>query len=152
MKYLLLIFIILFFFTLYSFAQTDTLVISLKNNQVEKISLSQVQKIQCENITGIDEYRNFKSNLIISGNYPNPFLKLTSIEFESASSGNVIVTIYDNSGSQVQKLECTDCQPGKNILQWNGLDNNNNQVQSGVYFYEVKFNNEVQSKKMILIK
>lgn len=152
MKILLLVFIFLLFMQFNTIAQTDTLVINLKNKQIEKITISQIQKIQFENITGVDEGKKAKDNLVIKGNYPNPFQKQTSIEFEIANAGNVVVFIYDKNGNQVQKLECPDCQAGKNILQWNSLDKNSNTVQSGVYFYEVRFNNEVQSKKMILIK
>jgi flagellar hook assembly protein FlgD len=152
MKLSLLVFIFLLFFFIPSFSQTDTLVISMKNNQIEKISLSQVQKIQVENITGIDEQFDEKENLVVKGNYPNPFQKQTTIVFELATAGNLVVLIYDNSGNQIQELDYSNCPSGKNTLQWNGLDRNNNTVKSGVYFYEVKFNNEVQSKKMIIIK
>jgi flagellar hook assembly protein FlgD len=90
--------------------------------------------------------------LTLNGNFPNPFNQLTSIEFEIAASGSVEIMIYDNVGNQIQKLECQNCIAGKNTLQWNCLDIKNNKVQNGVYFYEVRFNTDVQSKKMIVVK
>ena len=138
--------------TLFSYAQTDTLVIKLKNGQTDKIAVSSIQKIQFENVTGIDETSKGASSLVTNGNYPNPFQDQTNIEFEIPSNGSVVIIIYDNTGSQIQKLECQDCQTGKNTLSWNCIDKFNNKVQSGVYYYEVHYGKEVQSKKMIVVK
>jgi len=134
------------------FAESDTLVIKLKNGQQEKIACSDVNKIQFENTVSVYESITGKTNLLLKGNRPNPFSEQTSLEFEISSQGNVVIVIYDNSGSQIQTLKCENCQPGKNSLQWDCLDKTNTKVQSGMYFYEVHYNNEVQSKKMILIK
>jgi flagellar hook assembly protein FlgD len=147
--------VLTFSFLKESKAQSDTLVINLKNNQIEKILISQIQKIQFENITAVEEPGNtphIKGELSAKGNFPNPFAEQTSIEFEIVTLGNVDIIIYNNSGEQVQTLKCENCQAGKNILQWNCLDTHNNRVLSGNYFYEVRFNNEVQSKKMLLVK
>jgi hypothetical protein len=152
MKFLIFSLILFFVFIFYSKAENDTLVITLKNNQVEKIAVSQIQKIQFENVTGIEEHSKGASTLKAKGNYPNPFQEQTNIEFEIAASGTVIVIIYDNTGNRIQKLECQNCQTGKNNIQWNCLDANNNRVQSGIYYYEVRFDNKIQSKKMIKIK
>ena len=133
-------------------AQTDTLVITLKNSQTEKIAVSDIKLIKFENISGVEEQSQQINNLAITGNYPNPFAEETSIEFEIARAGNVGIVIYNNSGEQIQTLKCGNCQPGKNALQWNCLNKNNNRVQSGVYYYEVRFGKEVQARKMIVLK
>lgn len=151
MKLLITAFAILIAYSVSVYAQTDTLVIKLKNNQIEKIAVSTIKTIKFENVTSVNEPNQSLSGLAVTGNYPNPFQEQTNIEFEIASIGNVEVIIYDNSGKQIQKLECNNCQIGKNTLPWNCLDKNNNRVESGTYYYEVRFNNEVQSKKMILV-
>ena len=152
MKLFMIIVLFSFALVLTSYAETDSLVIKLKDGSINKIAVSQIQKIQFENLTGVEDQTIQSNNLTLKGNYPNPFNQLTSIEFEIASSGNVEIMIYDNSGNQIQKLECQDCKAGNNTIQWNCLDNKNKKVQNGVYFYEIKFNNEVQSKKMIMVK
>jgi flagellar hook assembly protein FlgD len=152
MKFLILSILFTLVFCFCSKAESDTLVITLKNNQTEKIPISHIQKIQFENITAVGELIQSRKNLVTKGNYPNPFQTQTSIEFEIASNGNVEIIIYDNSGNQIHTLKCEKCQAGKNTLEWNCLDKNNKLVQSGVYYYEVRFNHEIQSKKMILIK
>ncbi|MEI6089275.1 MAG: T9SS type A sorting domain-containing protein [bacterium] len=152
MKFLTTAFIVLFACNFLLNAQTDTLVIKLKNNQIEKIAVNKIQKIKFENVTSVNEPTKIAKGLSVAGNYPNPFQEQTNIEFEIATIGDVAVIIYDNSGKQIQKLECNNCQIGKNTLPWNCLDKNKNRVESGVYYYEVRFNSEVQSKKMILVK
>lgn len=146
--------ILLYFFFngIDSKAQSDSLVITLKNNQIDKIPISQIHRIQFEKVTSVGEQSNHPNELNIIGNYPNPFTDHTSIDFEIALPGYVNIIIYDNSGNQIQKLECTNCQSGKNLLDWNCMDKNNNRVQSGTYYYEVRFNNEIQNQKMILVK
>ena len=133
-------------------AQTDTLQISMKNKSVVKIALTEILKIQFENLTSAGENQSASSNLNLGGNYPNPFIEQTNIDFEIASAGDVKVLIYDNSGKYIQSLNCPFCQSGKNTLQWNCLDINGNRVQSGVYYYEVHFRQEVQSRRMLVIK
>lgn len=152
MKTILTSLALMLVFTLGSIAQSDTLVINLKSGATDKIAISQLQKIKFENITAVEEQLIPGNNLAIRGNYPNPFGEQTNIEFEIGITGNVEIFIFDNSGNKIQTLFCNNCQPGKNSLQWNCTDKFNNRVQSGTYYYEVRFNNEVQSKKMIHIQ
>ncbi|MCX6152802.1 MAG: T9SS type A sorting domain-containing protein [Candidatus Kapabacteria bacterium] len=152
MRLLNTIFTFLLIASAYSLAQTDSLIIRLKSNQVEKIAISQIKNIRFENITAVNEAQSANINLKSGTNYPNPFSEQTSIEFEIANPGNVGVIIYDNSGNQIQSLICENCSTGKNTLKWDGMDKNHNRVQSGTYFYEVHYGKEILSKKMIVIK
>jgi len=93
MKFLCAIIILFLCLSFESNAQGDTLVINLKNSQVEKIAVSQIAKIQFENITAVEEQFKPSNGLAIKGNYPNPFAEQTNIEFEIGSSGNVEVII-----------------------------------------------------------
>jgi len=133
------------------YAQSDTLLIKLKNGTVEKIAVSQLKKIQFENVSSVEENSASSNSLQVKGNYPNPFEEKTNIEFEIEFAGEVQIIIYDNKGNQIQTLECNDCQAGKNTLQWNGIDKAGNKASSGVYYYEVRYGKEVLSKKMIVI-
>ncbi|MBI5326285.1 MAG: T9SS type A sorting domain-containing protein [Ignavibacteriae bacterium] len=150
MKFLLIALIIFFVPFFQSKAQSDTLVITLKDSTV-KIAVSQIQKIIFNNDTIVGVPNNNSNNFSVKGNYPNPFNEQTNIEFEIQKPGNVYIIIYDNNGVQIQKLECLNCQAGRNILQWDCLDKNNKRVSNGVYYYEVHFGIEVQAKKMLVI-
>ena len=152
MKFLIFTISLFVLLCLQANAQSDTLIITLKSNQIDKIPISQIQRIEFENITAVAETQPGSANLLVNGNYPNPFSDQTSLEFEIAGSGIVEIIIYDNSGNQIRSLRCDNCQPGRNSLQWDCLDMNKNRVQNGVYYYEVRFGNELQSRKMILVK
>lgn len=152
MKFLLTCLVFILGLYNYTWAQNDNLIVTLKSGQVDTIAISQIQSIQFENITAVNEPINVNTNLRVDGNYPNPFSEQTSLEFEIAGSGSVEIIIYDNSGKQIQTLKCESCQTGKNSLLWNCLDANNNRVQNGVYYYEVRFGSEIQSRKMVVVK
>ena len=134
-----------------SYPQSDTLLIKLKNGTVEKIAVSQIKKIQFENVTAGVEDAVSSNSLQVKGNYPNPFEEKTNIEFEIESAGEVQITIYDSKGNQIQTLERNDCQAGKNSLQWNGIDKAGNKASSGVYYYEVRYGKATQARKMIIV-
>lgn len=148
-SFLLAFFVLLI--TELTYSQNDTLVINLKNGQAEKIALSQLQKIKFEAIVGVEDQPG-NSGLKVYDNFPNPFVDLTSIDFEINSPGDVTILIYDNKGDIITTLRCTNCRAGRNKLQWNCNDNNNLRVQGGVYYYEVHSGAEVQSRKMIMVK
>ena len=151
MKFRLILIAIGFAVSANCYAQSDTLLIKLKNGTVEKIAVSQIKKVQFENVTSAVEDAASNNSLQVKGNYPNPFEEKTNIEFEIEAAGEVLITIYDSKGNQIQTLECNDCQGGKNSLQWNGIDKAGHKASSGVYYYEVRYGKEVLSKKMIVI-
>ena len=151
MKTTLTAFVLLLVFVLNSNAQSDTLVINLKNGSTDKIAIGQISKIRFENITSVNEKTNYKNNTELS-NHPNPFTDATIIEFELEETGNADINIFDNSGNLIQKLNCIDCQTGKNEVNWNGIDLNGNKVQSGSYICEIRFKGSIQTRKMIVIR
>ena len=63
------------------------------------------------------------------------------------------INIYNAKGQLVRTLsEEKDAGYNKSIV-WDGRDNNNKSVSSGMYFYKMKSNGRYTStKKMILLK
>ena len=43
-------------------------------------------------------------------------------------------------------------ESGDHTVIWNGKDDNNKSVSSGIYFYKLKTDNHEQTKKMLLMK
>ena len=85
-------------------------------------------------------------------NYPNPFNPSTTIEYSLPESGEVEVSIYNIKGQKVKQL-VKECQePGTHTILWNGTDNNNSSVGSGVYFYKIKTEKLSLTNKMIMLK
>jgi flagellar hook assembly protein FlgD len=81
-------------------------------------------------------------------NYPNPFNPSTVIEFSLPEDvSNVKLSIYNALGERVAELVNTSLQSGRYQYQWNAKD-----VVTGMYIYELRTDNFVSAKKMVLLK
>jgi PKD repeat protein len=107
--------------------------------------------IHVTNGSGVDnhelEIRNYKLM-----NHPNPFNPVTTISFSIPENKKVDLSLYNIKGQKVKTLIAEELSAGSHIVNWNGKDNNNKQVASGIYFYKLKAGNYHKVKKMILIK
>ena len=85
-------------------------------------------------------------------NYPNPFNPSTTIKYNLNDNSYVNVAIYNVTGELVKTLFNGLQDKGKNILIWNAKNNENESVPGGLYIYSVKTDNNIYSKKMMLLK
>jgi flagellar hook assembly protein FlgD len=88
----------------------------------------------------------------LKGNYPNPFNPTTTISFSISEESNVAIDIFNVKGQKVKTLLNESKNVGEHLVHWNGTDEQNKSVSSGVYFYKMKAGKFVQTKKMILMK
>jgi hypothetical protein len=100
------------------------------------------------NQTGIE----FPKNFSLFQNYPNPFNPSTKIKFDLKENGrlkmeDVKLTIYDILGREVQTLVNEQLQPGTYEVTF---DESN--LPSGIYFYQLKAGDYIETRKMLLIK
>ena len=85
-------------------------------------------------------------------NYPNPFNPTTTISYELTSKGNVKIDIYNVNGQLVRELVNEESPAGEYTIEWDGKNNNNQSLSSGLYFYQMKFGDYISTKKAIIIK
>lgn len=83
---------------------------------------------------------------------PNPFNPETSISYTLRNSGNVSVRIYSLAGRLVRTLEEGFASTGMHEVRWNGKDNNNTTVPSGMYFVQVKQGEDSAIYKVVVAK
>jgi type IX secretion system substrate protein/cleaved adhesin domain-containing protein len=83
----------------------------------------------------------------LKSNYPNPFNPVTTIAYEVAEAGNVLIQVYNIRGQLVSTLVNEHQERGSHDLLWNA-----DGQASGVYFYKMKFGRYTSTKKMILMK
>ena len=88
----------------------------------------------------------------LKNNYPNPFNPVTNIVYSIKEVGNVTIEIYNLRGQLVKTLINETKKTGKHITSWDGTDNSNKPVSSGVYFYKMYSGKFTSTKKMILMK
>lgn len=80
-------------------------------------------------------------------NYPNPFNPTTVIDYKLGNSSFVTLDVFDVLGKRVARL-VDAYQPGGNY----SVKFNPEKLSGAVYFYRLKVDGKVSSKKMILIK
>jgi hypothetical protein len=86
-------------------------------------------------------------------NYPNPFNPSTTISFSvQQTSSFVILGIYNLKGQKVKILVNEILPIGKHSVIWNGKDEDNNPVSSGIYLYKIRAGDFEKTRKMILLK
>jgi hypothetical protein len=89
--------------------------------------------------------------------YPNPFNMNTVIPFKLAQSATVNLSIYNTRGQLIKTVASGLFNEGLHEISWNGLNEQQQVVPSGVYFYRLttssKTNRAVDlSRKIVLVK
>ena len=85
-------------------------------------------------------------------NYPNPFNPSTQISFDIPKAEFITLRVYNLLGQDVKTMVNQSMAPGRYTVEWNGNDMLNNDVASGVYFYELRGESFISRKKMLLIR
>ncbi|NQV19381.1 MAG: T9SS type A sorting domain-containing protein [Armatimonadetes bacterium] len=85
-------------------------------------------------------------------NFPNPFNPTTTISFSIPEEGHVEFTIYNIKGQRVKQLVSDQLSAGEHSVVWDGRDDDNQPVGSGIYFYKLEAGNFQKVRKMILLK
>ncbi|MCK4311304.1 MAG: T9SS type A sorting domain-containing protein, partial [Candidatus Cloacimonetes bacterium] len=88
----------------------------------------------------------------LSQNYPNPFNPTTTIAYSLNQAGKVSIEVYNIKGQKICTLVDEYKNVGHHSIQWNGKDDNSQNVASGMYFYKMKSASRSSTKKMILMK
>jgi len=83
----------------------------------------------------------------LNQNYPNPFNPSTTISFELGQAGNIQLALYDLSGRLVMNMFNGYMEAGYNTYKLNGQN-----LASGMYFYVLKTENSIQTRKLTLVK
>ena len=85
-------------------------------------------------------------------NYPNPFNPITTLRYDLPEQAFVTLTIFDMLGREVNQLVKGTQEAGFRRIQWNGSDNMGRPVSAGVYLYQIRADEFVHTRKMVLLK
>ncbi len=88
----------------------------------------------------------------LSQNYPNPFNPTTKINYAVPAAEHVSIEIINVMGQVVRTLVDEEVGAGQHTVEWDASDDNGSRVASGMYFYRFKAGNNVETKKMTLLK
>ncbi len=101
--------------------------------------------------TAIEESRVIFSTIKLA-NYPNPFNPVTTIDFILSQAGITKLSIYNIKGERIRVLDDSYRKAGKHSLIWDGCDDSGNELPSGVYIGQLIREDEIQIRKMTLLK
>ncbi|MFZ1081087.1 MAG: PQQ-dependent sugar dehydrogenase [Candidatus Kryptoniota bacterium] len=83
----------------------------------------------------------------LSQNYPNPFNPSTLISYRLPSNGFITLKVYDLLGREVETLVSKYEYAGQHVVSLDG-----SHLATGVYFYQLKSEAHVSTKKLLLVK
>lgn len=86
-------------------------------------------------------------NPILLQNFPNPFNNGTQIQFILPKSARVVITVFDILGNKISIIADKEFESG--VQSVNFYPNN---LSSGVYGYQIKVNEFIETRKMVFIK
>ncbi len=85
-------------------------------------------------------------------NYPNPFNSSTTIHFELPCADKISLTIYNVQGQKVKTFLVEKKPVGKYLLTWDGKNERDIEVSSGIYFCRLQSGNFAYLHKLLLIR
>ncbi len=103
-------------------------------------------------ITDVASNGIISKNFKLDQNYPNPFNPSTTINYtlpDAAINNSLFVqlVVYDILGNEMALLVNENQSPGVHQITFNA-----NRLANGVYYYQLKAGDLIQTKKMILLK
>lgn len=91
-------------------------------------------------------------SFVINQNFPNPFNPGTNIRVLIPDGTEFKIIISDIQGKIIKTLVDSYLESGTYEFIWDGKNEIGEMVATGVYFYTSFYNNQADSKKMLLLK
>jgi len=83
----------------------------------------------------------------LSQNYPNPFNSSTIIPYQLKKYSNIKLSFHDLNGQEVWTISKDNQYPGLYSVRFDASD-----LASGVYYYQLKTDTFIESRKMVLLR
>jgi len=93
------------------------------------------------------EIEKLPVDYVLYQNYPNPFNPTTSIIYQLKDEGFVQLKVFNSLGQEIATLVNEKQNAGKYEVKFDA-----SRLPSGIYFYSIRVNDFVQTKKMTLLK
>ncbi|MBL7047476.1 MAG: T9SS type A sorting domain-containing protein [Candidatus Marinimicrobia bacterium] len=96
--------------------------------------------------------RSLPVSFALYQNYPNPFNPVTTIRYELPEQSHVTIVIYDLMGREVKRLVSGRVVSGMHHVVWDGTNSIGKPVGAGVYLYQIRATDFIQTRKMLLLR
>lgn len=85
-------------------------------------------------------------------NYPNPFNPRTTIPYHVPGNGHVHLRIFDARGRRIRTLADSEHTAGHHQVIWDGLNEESQNMPSGIYFYRIEAGTFRDTNRLLLLK
>ncbi len=116
--------------------------IEAKNTFLSLVSSGQVQVVKNDN-----KKNNTPHDFVLKQNYPNPFNPTTKINYQISLGGLVTIKVFDMLGREVSTLINKEQSAGSYSVSFNASN-----LASGIYFYQLKSGQFIQTRKMVVVR
>jgi hypothetical protein len=111
--------------------------------------------LQCQaNQTAVKKLEREETprSFFLSSNYPNPFNPITTMQYQVSEPTQVEIAIYELLGRKIRTLVNEIKTPGTYEIQWNGLNQIEEPVTSGIYFCVLKTVQFNMTRQLVLLR
>jgi hypothetical protein len=84
--------------------------------------------------------------------FPNPFNPSTTLSFSISTASHVELSVYNIRGQKVRALVNEKLEVGHHQFSWNGKNDKDQNVSSGVYIFELQAGDKIQGSKILLLR
>lgn len=103
--------------------------------------------LTADGVTGVQNTKTLPEEFNLNQNYPNPFNPSTIISFDLPVDSEVELTVFNSIGQEVATLVNRNLSAGYHTIEFDAAN-----LSSGIYFYKLKTENFVQTRKMVLLR
>ncbi|TSC52578.1 MAG: fibronectin type III domain-containing protein [Parcubacteria group bacterium LiPW_41] len=103
--------------------------------------------IETQKVTDVSDNSKLPTKYSLSQNYPNPFNPTTTIAFTVPMSTRIELSVFDMLGREIAVLVNEEKPAGEYSVKFDAST-----YASGIYFYKLKTDNNLITKKMLLLK
>lgn len=98
------------------------------------------------------QYSNTDEVFPLYPSFPNPTNGFSVIKYSIDKPTRVVIAIYDVLGRRIKELVNSEKEKGNYITYWDGKNNFGENVNSGIYFYNMIFDNQNFTRRLVLQK
>ena len=99
-----------------------------------------------------EDFQAQPDDFALDQNYPNPFNSETVIRYRLPRETTVDLVVYDMVGQEVARLVYGRRATGIHTVTWDGRDDADRRLATGMYIYRLKAGDQTWSRKLLLLR
>ncbi len=120
---------------------------------IDDVRLVPMRPDSAPNTAVLEERQStFPASFSLAQNFPNPFNSGTVIRFSLPQSKDVELVLYNIAGQKVTTLVRGMRQAGTYAINWDGKDDAGRELASGIYLYELRIGERIETRKLTLLR